>query len=115
MLQRLLAVVAISTMFVAGVAIRATASQYSHQPPSQSESQATASQLPHAATGRITSVSGNTFSIEIGQGDGEQTMQFITDSETAKSGDLKVGSTATVEYRRNANGTNMATRVDIQG
>jgi hypothetical protein len=67
-----------------------------------------------SATGKITAVSGDTFAIEVG-GDSKETMQFVTDSNTAKSGDLKVGADANVQYHSGSDGKNTATKVDIQG
>jgi hypothetical protein len=67
-----------------------------------------------SATGKITAVSGDTFTIEVGSGS-KETMQFVTDPNTAKSGDLKVGSEANVQYQSSSDGKNMATKVDIQG
>lgn len=66
-------------------------------------------------TGKVTAVSGRSFSIEVGEGDAKRTMQFTTDANTVMSGELKVGSTASVQYRAGAGNQNMATKVDVRG
>jgi hypothetical protein len=53
--------------------------------------------------------------IEVGEGETKRTMEFLTDSSTATSGQLKVGSTASVQYRAGAGGQNTATKIDVQG
>ncbi len=83
--------------------------------PQQKDETAGASFQTQSATGKITAVSGDTFAIEIGNAQSTETMQFVVDSNTAKSGDLKVGSTATVQYHSSPDGKNTATKVDVQG
>jgi hypothetical protein len=78
------------------------------QPQAQQQAQ------PGLITGKVTAVSGRSFSIEVGEADAKRTMQFTTDTNTAISGELKVGSTATVQYRAGAGNQNLATKVDIR-
>lgn len=112
MIRRLFTAVGISTLILTGVA--APCAVASQSQPSQTPSQTEQPQA-RTATGKITSVSGQMFTIEVGQGDTKQAMQFVTDSSTSTSGQLRVGSTATVQYRSGADGKNTATKVDIQG
>jgi len=51
------------------------------------------------ATGKITAVSASSFTLEIQQGNDPSSMQFTVDKNTQVDGKLKVGATATVEYR----------------
>ena len=112
MIGRLLATVAISALILSGIAAPSVVASQAQpaQTPAQTEQPQT-----RTTTGKITAVSGQAFAIEVGQGDSKRTMEFVTDSTTSTSGQLKVGSTATVQYRSAADGKNMATKVDIQG
>ena len=116
MIQKLFATLAVSALILAVVAARAQSDSKpstGQTTTTQTTSTSTTTQAK-SATGKITSVSGETFSIEVGQGDSKQTMQFVTDPSTAKSGDLKVGSTATVQYQSGSDGKNTARKVDVQ-
>jgi hypothetical protein len=85
------------------------------QPTAQPQGQSPQQAQPASITGKVTAVSGRTFAIEVGEGATKKTMQFITDANTAMAGQLKVGSTATVQYHTGAGNQNLATRVEVEG
>jgi hypothetical protein len=116
MTRRILTCFVIATLvLVIAAAPGVAASQGTSQYPTQ-DPQARAPQPPQVrtVTGTIRSVSDEAFSIEVGQGANKQTIQFMTDANTTKSGELKVGSTATVQYRAGAGGQYMATRIEVE-
>jgi hypothetical protein len=120
-----IALPAIAALILAGVTTLTAAPLSQFQSPGQSQAQprvqAPSSQARsqsdqlRSASGKITSVSGDKFSIEIGTGDTKRTMEFTTNSSTAKSGNLQVGSNVVVQYRSSPGGQNTATKVDVEG
>jgi Cu/Ag efflux protein CusF len=81
------------------------------QPDRQPQAQQPA-QRAQSITGKVTSVSGRTFSVEVGEGASKRTMQF-TAGASADISSLKEGDTVTVQYSAGANNQNMATKVDV--
>jgi hypothetical protein len=84
--------------------------QSSPAPQARSDQRATV----QTATGKVTTVFGQTFSIQVGEEDNKESMAFVMDANTRVSGDLKVGSVATVEFRPGPAGENTATRVSVR-
>lgn len=72
---------------------------------------ATASQM---ASGKVAAVAADSFSLEVKQGETSQTLQFTTDANTKIQGKLEVGAVASVEYRTDNDGRNVATAVVVQ-
>jgi hypothetical protein len=72
---------------------------------------ATASQM---TSGKVAAVAADSFSLEIKQGETSQTLQFTTDANTKIQGKLAVGAVASVEYRTDNDGRNIATAVVVQ-
>lgn len=79
-----------------------------------------------SASGKITSVSRNSFTLKTTQsnqenpGEGfllgqqpETILTFLTDQRTAIDGKLQVGKTADVAYRQDASGNNVAVSVQV--
>jgi len=72
---------------------------------------ATASQT---TSGKIAAVAADSFSLEVNKGANAETMQFQTDENTKIKGKLAVGAIASVEYRTDSDGRNMATTVVVE-
>jgi hypothetical protein len=67
-----------------------------------------------SAAGKISAVANDGFSLDVKAGDASSTLQFVTDSKTKVTGSLAVGVTASVEYRTDSDGRNVATSVVVQ-
>ena len=109
--------IAVALFFSTSVWTNAQAPRPEPQTQPQAQPQAQPPQQPaqraESVTGKVTAVSGRTFSIETGEGTSKKTMQFTSSTDLAEN--IKVGSTVTVEYRAGANNQNMATKVDVRG
>lgn len=66
------------------------------------------------ASGKVLSVSGDSFSLEVRSGGSSQTLRFVTDANTKVQGKLEAGVKAAVDYTTDANGKNLATNVIVQ-
>ncbi len=66
-----------------------------------------------SASGKVKSVSGSSFSLEVTKGQDPETISFVTNANTKIEGKLQVGSNATVEYR-SENGKNVALHVVVE-
>ncbi len=66
-----------------------------------------------SASGKVKSVSGDSFSIEALKGQDSDVISFVTTGSTKVEGKLAVGSNATVEYRAE-NGKNVALHVVVE-
>ena len=64
-------------------------------------------------TGKIASIGDAAFSLEIKNGQGRKTIEFLVDDGTKVVGKLHVGSQATVGYR-SADGKNIAVHVVVK-
>ena len=80
------------------------------QEPAKQEQQATKS-----VSGKVANIGngGHSFSLEI-SGESKGTMQFQVDKNTQVKGQVREGSTVTVEYRAGDNGQNMAVSITAQ-
>jgi Domain of unknown function (DUF5666) len=67
-----------------------------------------------SAAGKVASISGSTFSLKVGSGGSEQTMQFLADEATKIEGRVTVGSNVVVEYKTDDTGKNVATSILVQ-
>ncbi|HLK04388.1 MAG TPA: hypothetical protein VKT53_08100 [Candidatus Acidoferrum sp.] len=67
-----------------------------------------------SASGKISAVANDGFSLDIKAGDVASTMQFVTDTKTKVTGSLSVGATVSVEYRTDGDGRNIATAIVVQ-
>jgi len=67
-----------------------------------------------AASGKISAVANDGFSLDVKVGDASSTLQFITDAKTKVTGSISVGAKVSVEYRTDADGRNIATAVVVQ-
>jgi hypothetical protein len=83
------------------------------QPYPQQQPQSHQQERIQTITGKVASVSGSSFSIEVGEGEEKRTMTFTRDANTDVSGELKEGDNVTVEYHPVAGGRNVATKVDV--
>jgi len=70
--------------------------------------------VKQSASGKVSAVANDGFSLDVKAGDASSTLQFVTDSKTKVTGSLAVGSTASVEYRTDSDGRNIATSVVVQ-
>ena len=52
-----------------------------------------------SVSGRISAVGGDSFSVDVQKGQEPVTLKFLIDDTTKIDGQLKVGATATVDYR----------------
>ena len=66
-----------------------------------------------SASGKVKSVSGTSFSLEVTKGNDPETISFVTNGSTRIEGKLEVGANATVEYRPE-NGKNVALHVVVE-
>ncbi len=64
------------------------------------------------ASGKVTAVKGNSFSIEAKEGDATKTLSFVTDKDTKIAGEIKAGANVQVSYRTEG-GKNIATQVTV--
>jgi len=64
------------------------------------------------ASGKVTAVKDNSFSIEAKEGDTAKTINFVTDKNTKIDGQLKTGANVQVNYRIEG-GKNIATQVTV--
>jgi hypothetical protein len=64
-------------------------------------------------SGKISSIRGNSFSVDVKKSEDVVTLTFIIDSATKIDGKLAVGSVATVDYR-NDGADNIAVHVVVQ-
>jgi len=64
------------------------------------------------ASGKVTSVKTNSFSIEAKEGDATKTLDFVTNKDTKIEGELKAGANVQVNYRTEG-GKNIATQVTV--
>ena len=67
-----------------------------------------------SASGKVSAVANDGFSLDVKSGDASSTLQFVTDSKTKVTGSLTVGATASVEYRTDSDGRNIATSVVVK-
>ena len=70
--------------------------------------------VDQSASGKISAVANDGFSLDVKVGDASSTLQFITDAKTKVTGSLSVGAKVSVEYRTDADGRNIATAVVVQ-
>jgi hypothetical protein len=70
--------------------------------------------VSQSASGKVSAVANDGFSLDVKAGDASSTIQFVTDSKTKVTGSLTVGVVASVEYRTDGNGRNIATSVVVQ-
>jgi Domain of unknown function (DUF5666) len=93
----------------------AAVSAYAFTVPQQAKTvnakMATASQT---TSGKIAAVAGDSFSLEVNKGANAETVQFQTDANTKIKGKLAVGAIASVEYRTDSDGHNIATTVVVE-
>jgi hypothetical protein len=76
--------------------------------------QDTLAKVNQSASGKISAVANDGFSLDIKSGDASSTMQFVTNAKTKITGNLAVGATVNVEYRTDSDGRNVATTVVVQ-
>jgi hypothetical protein len=69
---------------------------------------------PQAARSRTSGDTGTSFSLEVSDGTGKHTMDFVLDKNTRVQGRVKVGTTVTVEYTPSDNGQNVAMSITAQ-
>jgi hypothetical protein len=67
-----------------------------------------------SASGKVSAVANDGFSLDVKAGDASSTLQFVTDSKTKVTGSLTVGAIASVEYRTDSDGRNIATSVVVK-
>jgi hypothetical protein len=67
-----------------------------------------------SASGKVSAVANDGFSLDVKAGDASSTLQFVVDAKTKVTGSLKVGATASVEYRTDDNGRNIATSIVVR-
>lgn len=67
-----------------------------------------------SASGKISAVTNDGFTLDIKVGDALSTLQFVTDAKTKVTGKVSVGATVNVEYRTDTDGRNIATTVVVQ-
>lgn len=67
-----------------------------------------------SASGKVSAVANDGFSLDVKAGDASSTIQFVTNSKTKVTGSLTVGVVANVEYRTDGDGRNIATTVVVQ-
>jgi hypothetical protein len=69
-----------------------------------------------SVTGKVTQVEtgGKAFSMNVSQGSDKQQMRFVVDKTTTVQGHVAVGTTASVDYRPDANGQFLALSVKEQ-
>lgn len=77
-------------------------------PPAQNESQPATANV----AGTIVAVTGNAFTLEVGNGKAKETMAFSLNGNTKLEGDLDAGATAEVSYRH-YEGKNVALAVRV--
>jgi len=65
-----------------------------------------------STSGKVASVEGAAFSLEVAKGKDMSTVHFLVDDNTKVEGKLAVGAQATVEYRSNG-GKNIAVHVVV--
>jgi hypothetical protein len=73
-----------------------------------------ATKVNQSAAGKVSAVSNDGFSLDVKMGDASSTLQFLMDTKTKITGDIKVGATVSVEYRTDADGRNIAKSVVVQ-
>ena len=78
-------------------------------PPSQ-----TTAKVHQSASGKVSAVSNDGFSLDVKVGDASSTLQFVIDPKTRVTGTVKVGATASVEYRNDTDGRNIATSIVVE-
>ena len=81
---------------------------------SASDSQPSVQKVNQAAEGKISAVSNDGFSLDVKAGDASSTIQFVTTADTKFTGTPQVGAVATVQYKNDADGRNIATAVVVQ-
>ena len=64
------------------------------------------------ASGKVTAVKGNSFSIEAKEGAATKTLSFVTNKDTKVTGEIKAGANVEVNYRTEG-GQNIATQVTV--
>jgi hypothetical protein len=67
-----------------------------------------------SASGKISAVTNDGFTLDVKVGDASSTLQFVTDAKTTVTGKVSVGATVNVEYRTDTDGRNIATAVVVQ-
>lgn len=93
----------------AGLSTAALAAQVQSEAPKQS-----VAKVNQSASGKISAVANDGFSLDVKVGDTSSTLQFITDAKTKVTGSLSVGAKVSVDYRTDADGRNIATAVVVQ-
>lgn len=81
---------------------------------SVSDPQQGARKVNQSSEGKISAISNDGFSLDVKVGDASSTIQFVTDTNTKFTGTPQVGATATVQYKNDADGRNIATSVVVQ-
>lgn len=67
-----------------------------------------------SASGKVSAVANDGFSLDVKVGDTSSTLQFVTDAKTKVTGSISVGATVNVEYRTDGDSRNIATAVVVQ-
>jgi hypothetical protein len=74
----------------------------------------TTAPLNKSASGKVSTVANDGFSLDVKAGENPSTLQFVTDGKTKVTGTLAVGATVSVEYRTDGEGRNVAVAVVVQ-
>ena len=98
-------------LFAVLLAVPAVALPVPQQAKTVNTKMATASQ---STSGKIATVAAGSFTLEVNKGANAETIQFQTDENTKIKGKLAVGAIASVEYRTDSNGRNIATTVVVE-
>jgi hypothetical protein len=67
-----------------------------------------------SASGKISAVTNDGFTLDVKVGDASSTLQFVTDTKTKVTGKVSVGATVNVEYSTDTDGRNIAATVVVQ-
>lgn len=73
-----------------------------------------AAPVNQSASGKVSAVSNDGFSLDVKVGDASSTIQFVIDAKTKVTGSVSVGASVNVEYRTDSAGRNIATAVVVQ-
>jgi len=98
-------------LLLAGSQIVAHATAVQKQGGQQSQQQATKS-----VSGKVTGIGnqGKSFTVEVGNGDSKQTLEFVVDGQTKVEGHVTTGTMVVVEYQSMDGGQNLCVRVSAQ-
>jgi hypothetical protein len=108
--MRFRTILTLATLFLTCFNVAAWSTSFSNRPPRSPFDPATQNGY---VSGKISSIRGNSFSVDVKKSEDVVTLTFIIDGETKIDGQLAVGSIATVDYRNDGT-DNIAVHVVVK-